>query len=539
LDRAIKSRRPAAEQRLRFALVRSSAMGACYSATGEAVIASEQEGPSPGLPVRKLPSLMPRREVKAGGIGRAQFIIDRPGKILNAYEMEKGKLGEGSYGSVCRATHKATKAVRAIKTIPKAKLRNVDRVKREIAIMKMMDHPGIIKLYETFEDSQKIYLSMEICSGGELFERIVRDGHFSEPQAAAVMQQVLRAICYMHRQGVAHRDLKPENFLLQNQDPIANNVVKIIDFGLSAKCEAGKPMKTRAGSPYYVAPEVLSSVYDNKCDLWSVGVILYIMLCGYPPFQGRNDAEVLQKVSLGVYDFRPQDWKCVSDDAKVLVTCLMKKPPADRFSAEQALRHTWIAHKAPKAPAVTLEEGLVDKLRDFRLRSKFMKAALHVIAGQLDETRIRGLRDIFVKLDANGDGLITLSELRRGLHQACIQIPRPDVEDIMDSVDCDGSGEIDYTEFLAATLEKQQYMDEDACWNAFSLFDLNCDGKITSSELKQMLDKTSTRSAVELVKEVDVNNDGYVDFQEFRKMMGKTARSLPRVPGVQGSRGAA
>jgi calcium-dependent protein kinase len=501
-------------------------MGACYSTGGEAMIASEHESPSPGPSLRKLPSLMPRRDVKEGGIGRAQFIIDRSGKILDSYAMDKRKLGEGSYGSVCRATHKATKAVRAIKTIPKAKLRNVDRVKREIAIMKMMDHPGIIKLYETFEDSRNIYLSMEICSGGELFERIVRDGRFSEPQAAAVMQQVLRAICYMHKQGVAHRDLKPENFLLQTQDPIVDNVVKIIDFGLSGKFEAGTPMKTRAGSPYYVAPEVLSSAYDNKCDLWSVGVILYIMLCGYPPFQGKNDAEVLQKVSSGFYEFRSQDWRYVSDDAKVLVTCLMKKSSADRFSAEQALRHVWIAHKAPKAPAVALQEGMVSKLREFRLRSKFMKASLHVIASQLDETQIRGLRDIFVKLDANGDGLITHSELRRGLQQASIQIPRPEVEEIMDSVDCDGSGEIDYTEFLAATIEKQQYIQEDVCWNAFNLFDLNCDGKITSSELKQMLDKTSTRSADELVREVDANNDGSVDFQEFMKMM-RGSKVLP------------
>jgi calcium-dependent protein kinase len=285
-------------------------------------------------------------------------------------------------------------------------------------------------------------------------------------------------------------------------------------------------MKTRAGSPYYVAPEVLGSAYDDKCDLWSMGVILYIMLCGYPPFAGRSDAEVLQKVSLGFFEFKPQDWKCVSDDAKVLITWLMKKNPEDRFSAEQALHHIWIAHKAPKAPVLTLQEGLVERLHAFRLRSKFMKAALHVIAGQLDESRIRDLRDVFVSFDTNGDGLITHSELRRGLQQAGIRIPKPDVEDIMDSVDCDGSGEIDYTEFLAATLEKQQYIDEDVCWSAFSLFDLNRDGKITSNELKQVLGKTSTRSAVELVRQVDVNNDGSIDFQEFMKMM-RGSRVLP------------
>jgi len=495
-------------------------MGACYSAAGEAF--THEPAQSRGFAARRPPSSVPHKEVKQGGINRAQFILDRPGKILDAYSVEKSKLGEGSYGSVCRATHKATKAVRAIKTIPKGKLRNVERVRREIAIMKMMDHPSIIKLYETFEDQRNFYLSMELCTGGELFERIVRDGRFSEPQAAVVMQQVLRALCYMHKQGICHRDLKPENFLLQSDRPIMENVVKVIDFGLSGKFEAGKPMKTRAGSPYYVAPEVLGSSYDNKVDLWSAGVILYILLCGYPPFQGNSDAEVLQKVSLGLFEFRSQDWRNVSEDAKNLISSMLKKNPEERFSADQALRHTWIANKAPKAPAVALEEGLVDRLRAFRLRNKFMKAALHVIAGQLDESQIQGLRKIFVSLDSNGDGLVTPSELRRGLQQAGIRIPRPDLEEIVDSIDCDGSGEIDYTEFLAATLEKQQYMEEGVCWNAFNIFDLDHDGKISCKELKQVLDKTSTRSAAELVSQVDKNNDGGIDFSEFMLMMRGT-----------------
>lgn len=334
----------------------------------------------------------------------------------------------------------------------------------------------------------------------------------------------------MHKQGIAHRDLKPENFLLQNQEPVTRNVVKIIDFGLSSKFEAGKPMKTRAGSPYYVAPEVLRSCYDNKCDLWSVGVILYILLCGYPPFQGKSDMEVLQKVTSGHFEFRFQDWKNVSEDAKMLITYLMKKNPEERFTAEQALRHTWIANISPQAPAVTLEEGLVDRLRAFRLRNKFVKAALHIIAAQLDESRICELRDVFVSLDTNSDGLLTHSELRRGLQQAGIRLPGPNLEEIMDGVDLDGSGEIDYTEFLAATLEKAQYMQEDVCWSAFSLFDLNRDCKISSKELKKVLDKTSTQSAADLMKEVDVNQDGSIDFQEFMVMMRGTVAHPDSAP---------
>jgi len=306
--------------------------------------------------------------------------------------------------------------------------------------------------------------------------------------------------------------------------------VKIIDFGLSSKFEAGIPMKTRAGSPCYVAPEVLNSNYDNKCDLWSVGVILYIFLCGYPPFQGRSDMEVLQQVTFGRFEFEYQDWRNVSEDAKTLITYLMKKSPQERFSAEQSLRHTWIANRAPQAPAAVLEQGLVDRLRAFRLRNKFVKAALHIIAAQLDESRICGLRDAFVSLDTNNDGLLTHSELKRGLQQAGIRLPGPDLEEIMDGVDVDGSGAIDYTEFLAASLEKAQYIQEDVCWNAFSLFDLNRDGNISPRELKKLLDKTSTQSAAELMKEADVNQDGSVDFQEFMVMMRGIVANPDSVP---------
>merc|ERR1712032_682221 len=279
--------------------------------------------------------------------------------------------------------------------------------KQEIAIMKMMDHPNIVKLFETFEDHRNIYLVMELCSGGELFDRIIDAGHFTEVQAAILMQQILRAMFYMHENHICHRDLKPENFIFMTKDPIEKALLKIIDFGLSCKFEQGQVLTTKAGTPYYVAPQVLAGKYDHQSDIWSCGVIMFVLLCGYPPFYGETDADVLSKVRLGNFSFNAADWKNISEDAKNLIRMLLKMNPKDRYTAEQGLNHAWIKEKAPKATNTNLEQGFVDNLRGFRSQNKLKKAALQCIAGNLEEAQIKALRETFMALDHNGDGLLT------------------------------------------------------------------------------------------------------------------------------------
>jgi len=504
-------------------------MGACAAVPAEE-IQNETAEATPKSDVRTLlsrrvPSHMPRKDVKEGGIGRSQFILDRPGRIQDVYSMEKRNIGTGSFGSVCRGSHKATKVLRAIKTIPKGKMRNTERFKKEIAIMKMMDHPNIIKLFETFEDHRSVYLAMELCSGGELFDKVIAAGHFGEADAAIVMQQMLRAVRYMHENKIAHRDLKPENFLFQSKDPIKDNVLKLIDFGLSCQFEEGKPMSTRAGTPYYVAPQVLAGKYDQQCDTWSCGVIMYILLCGYPPFYGQSDQEVLAKVKKGHMTFPSCDWNHISNDAKDLIRSLVRVNPTERFTGEQALAHTWIREKAPRANSVPLQENFVNRLRVFRSQSKFAKAALHVIATQLKETQIKSLRETFTALDDNNDGLLSMTELKDGLSRAGLDVLPADLQDIMDGIDADGSGVIDYTEFLAATLEKRQYVQDDVCWAAFRVFDVNGDGKISPEELRAVLSSGEVDNVVdrhtipEILEQVDKNGDGAIDFEEFMSML--------------------
>mmetsp|Transcript_28189 Transcript_28189/g.80059 ORF Transcript_28189/g.80059 Transcript_28189/m.80059 type:complete len:545 (+) Transcript_28189:154-1788(+) len=467
-------------------------------------------------------------------INTARFILSNPGRVQDMYTMDEAKLGEGTFGFVSKATHRATKKVRAVKTVSKANMKNLAKFRREIEIMKMMDHPNIIKLYESFEDHRNIYLVMELCAGGELFDKIIESGHFTEVQAATLMQQIVRAIYYMHENHVCHRDLKPENFLFMTKDPIEKNLIKIIDFGLSCQFEAGQVLTTKAGTPYYVAPQVLAGKYDQLSDMWSVGVIMYVMLCGYPPFFGETDAEVLAKVRLGNFSFNAADWKNVSEDAKNLIRMLLKMNPRDRYTAEQALNHEWIKNKAPKAQNVSLQSNFVDNLRGFRSQNKLKKAALHIIAGQLNEDQIKALRETFIALDNNGDGLLTAAEMKEGLAKAGLKDIPIDLQQILEDVDSDGSGVIDYTEFLAATLDKRAYLKEDVCWSAFRLFDKNGDGKISQEELKAVLnnddvkDVAGVQAIAQLMQEIDGNGDGFIDFQEFMEMM----RGAGKAPGT-------
>merc|ERR1719498_937937 len=308
------------------------------------------------------------------------------------------------------------------------------------------------------------------------------------------------------------------------KDPIEKALLKIIDFGLSASFTEGQVLTTKAGTPYYVAPQVLAGKYDHISDLWSCGVIMYVLLCGYPPFFGETDADVLAKVRLGNFAFNATDWKRVSEDAKNLIRMLLKMNPRDRYTAEQALNHVWVRNKAPKSQGVSLQSGLVDNLKGFRSQNKLKKAALHVIASQLAENQIKQLRDTFMHLDHNGDGLLTAVEMKEGLAQAGLKEIPEDLAQILEEVDSDGSGVIDYTEFLAATLDKKVYMAEDVCWQAFRIFDKNGDGKIDKSEIQNVLNdggvqSTAARDIAEIMTEIDKNGDGEIDFQEFMQMM--------------------
>lgn len=474
-----------------------------------------------------------KKNIKEGGFGRHNFIVTNTGKLDDLYTMKSKTIGKGTYGSVQKASNKATGVVRAVKSIPKKSLPDPSKFAQEIEIMRILDHPNIIKLYETFEDAKYIYLVMELCTGGELFDRIIdAECGFTEKVAAHLVKQILGAVLYMHMATIAHRDLKPENFLLANEKDVSESPIKVIDFGLSKQFDPGGYMTTKACTPYYVAPEVLEGKYTELCDVWSMGVLIYVLLCGAPPFFGDSDSQVLKRVKRGVYDFDMPAWDTVSEDAKDLISKMLVLKPEKRYTAEQSLHHRWVEKLAPNSSEVALSVTAFDNLKAFRAANKLKKAALTVIAQQLGEDSIKDLKEMFYSLDADGDGTVTVEEMREGIAKMGIAVP-PDLKAIMEQVDSDGSGVIDYTEFLAATLDMKQYIQEDVCWAAFRVFDLDGNGKITKDELAEVLSGGACkqledalgmeRDEIErIMAENDQNGDGELDFEEFMVMMRQT-----------------
>eukprot|EP00585_Thalassiosira_rotula_P023846 CAMPEP_0196255038 /NCGR_PEP_ID=MMETSP0913-20130531/55117_1 /TAXON_ID=49265 /ORGANISM="Thalassiosira rotula, Strain GSO102" /LENGTH=429 /DNA_ID=CAMNT_0041542487 /DNA_START=28 /DNA_END=1317 /DNA_ORIENTATION=- len=297
------------------------------------------------------------------------------------YHIDRRVLGSGHHGSVRECINRVTGQRCAVKSIRKSDpaVKPVS-LTREIAFLKEMKHRSIVHLADVYEDAEYVHLVTDLCEGGELFDRIIEkcdDDNgtpcFSEDEAAKTIYQILTAVSYMHTRGIVHRDLKPENVLYETTsedspikiidfglsrehregiEPPMSTVVgtpyyiapKVIDFGLSCEHRGGfePPMSTVVGTPYYIAPEVLKGIYDKSCDLWSMGVISYILLCGYPPFNGANNDGVHAAVQRGRYRFPSAEWSGTSREAKDFIRRLLQKDPRKRMNVEQALNHPWI-----------------------------------------------------------------------------------------------------------------------------------------------------------------------------------------------------
>uniref|UniRef100_A0A669CI59 non-specific serine/threonine protein kinase n=1 Tax=Oreochromis niloticus TaxID=8128 RepID=A0A669CI59_ORENI len=248
----------------------------------------------------------------------------------------------GAFSEVVLAEEKRTQRLVAIKCIPKKALEGKENnIENEIAVLHRIKHPNIVSLEDIFESTSHLYLVMQLVSGGELFDRIVEKGFYTERDASQLIHQILDAVKYLHDMGIVHRDLKPENLLYYSMDE--DSKIMISDFGLSKIEGAGSVMSTACGTPGYVAPEVLAQKpYSKAVDCWSIGVISYILLCGYPPFYDENDAKLFEQILKAEYEFDSPYWDDISDSAKDFICHLMEKDPLKRYTCEQALQHPWI-----------------------------------------------------------------------------------------------------------------------------------------------------------------------------------------------------
>nr|GMD01628.1 calcium-dependent protein kinase 1 [Ipomoea batatas] len=508
-------------------------MGSCNSIPSSSPFAAtsaggESDPPPPKNDITVLPpSQAPPPRPFLSGVGR---VLGRPMEDVHSTYIFGGELGRGQFGVTYLVTHRKTRERLACKSIATRKLLSkddVDDVRREVQIMHhLTGHRNIVELKGTYEDRNHVHLVMELCAGGELFDRIIAKGHYSERAAAGLCRQMVTVLHYCHSMGVMHRDLKPENFLFLSSDE--NSPLKATDFGLSVFFKPGDTFKDLVGSAYYVAPEVLRRNYGPEADIWSAGVILYILLSGVPPFWGENEQGIFDAVLRGHLDFSSDPWPSISSSAKDLVKKMLRLDPKERLSATDVLNHPWMREDGD-ASDKPIDIAVLSRMKQFRAMNKLKKVALKVIAENLSEEEIIGLKEMFKSIDTDDSGTITYEELKAGLTKMGTKLSESEVRQLMEAADVDGNGTIDYLEFITATMHMNRMEREDHLYKAFEYFDKDKSGYITKEELEHSLKKyniTDEKTIKEIIAEVDTDNDGKINYDEFVAMMRKGTPDL-------------
>ena len=413
-----------------------------------------------------------------------------------------------------------------MKTISKAKIKKeFHLLKTELEILKSLNHPNLIKFYETYQDERFFHLVMEYCTGGELLERIVEKGHLNEQEAGKIMSKAFSAVQHLHINHIIHRDLKPENFLFSNRSEEAE--LKIIDFGLATKYResSGNYLKTVVGTALYVAPEVLKGHYREKCDEWSLGVIMYVLLCGSSPFEGLNNNEIFKKVKLGKYYPKEEDWENISDEAKDLVSKLLEFNSDKRITAAEALNHPWLKLELKsQLTKVQMDAKIFKLIKNFKTTSRLRKEALKVMVNFLSDADIKNLKEAFRYIDKDNSGMISVQELQHVMKEVGFSDTEKDISKIVENIHVtDGELCLNYHEFIAAALDSKVILTKERLWTVFKYFDVDNANFITAANLKEAFARTGRKISLidieHMIKEVDESNDGKISFEEFVNMM--------------------
>ncbi|PIN19125.1 Ca2+/calmodulin-dependent protein kinase, EF-Hand protein superfamily [Handroanthus impetiginosus] len=480
---------------------------------------------------------IPEGQEVAGGTGLDKsFGFSK--NFYNKYELGE-EVGRGHFGYTCRAKFKKGELKGqevAVKVIPKAKMTTaiaIEDVRKEVKILRALTgHSNLIKFYDAYEDHDNVYIVMELCEGGELLDRILsRGGKYTEDDAKIVIIQILNVVAFCHLQGVVHRDLKPENFLFTSKEE--NSALKAIDFGLSDFVKPDERLNDIVGSAYYVAPEVLHRAYSTEADVWSIGVIAYILLCGSRPFWARTESGIFRAVVKAEPTYEEPPWPTLSSEAKDFVKRLLNKDPRKRMTAAQAMCHPWIRNT--NNIKVPLDILIFKLMKTYMRSSPLRKAALRALSKTLTEEELFYLKEQFALLEPNKNGTISLDNIKTALKKnATDAMNESRIYDFLASLNALQYRRMDFEEFCAAALSVHQLEALDR-WEqharcAYELFEQDGNRTIMIEELASELGLSPSIPVHAVLHDWIRHTDGKLSFLGFVKLLhGVSSRSPAKV----------
>lgn len=400
----------------------------------------------------------------------------------------------------------------------------------EVALAQDLDHPNISKVFDVLEQGANLFVVMEPCEGGDVLDRAIDRGHASASVTSQVLHQVASAMRYAHGREVLHKDLKPENIMFSTRDA-NDNSVKVIDWGLAG---SAVHQKYAVQGPLYAAPEVVMAArhpcaFSAAGDLWSLGVVAYIMLSGRPPFWGTEREHVLN-AQAERYPIAGGVWEHVPAQAKDLIRSLLKANPSSRLPLELVLQHPFLVSTFHREASPRYSDTVLSNLRNFKSTATFGAMCMTAVAKLLDHKTLREAHAAFRELDTNGDGVLSLHEIREGFGRMGMgNADHTAAMEAFNSLDLDGSASIDYTEFCAAAFGQLDAAKDEAAWSAFTSLDSDNSGRLSREELQKVLlgldvqrawsPQVCQDIAESLVGRYDTDGDNEIDFQEFMAMM--------------------
>jgi calcium-dependent protein kinase len=437
-------------------------------------------------------------------------------------------IGQGYFSKVKMATlyNSDSKKKYAVKIIKKKKIDNrfKEDFLNELSILKIIDHPNIIKLFETYEDENNYYLVMEHLIGGDLFSRIERMKEINEAYIALIFYKIISAINYCHSIGVVHRDIKPDNILFEDESDDAE--IKILDFGLSRKFSQNYSiMHSFIGTPYFVAPEVIKQEYNYNCDMWSIGATAYMLFTGQPPFNDNTRDKVLKSIQTDQPDFSKVKWGHVSNAAVDFVKKLLVKNPKQRMTSQEALKHRFFTNITSEIHNKKfLDFEILKNLRHYQIPHKFTKIVLGMLIETLDKEDIKKLNDTFHAMDLDHEGFISLDELKKAFEKAGLQLSEKEINEIIERIDSDKNGKLNYTEFVMASINIKQVIDNQRLNKLFKKFDIDNTGFISVESMMKVFLRSGRElenvdDAVAIIRDVCKNENAKISYDEFFRIM--------------------